>query len=179
MTDARIVFPDDFLIAIRALVNIHHSIYPRLPPQGIYFEALVEEAFRKIKKPFAVVQGTARNLPEHDLLIEENRLSLKTETGAKTHPEKICITKLCTTEKEPWTAEVLIERALAHLSRYDYILMLRAIWRPPGIHYQLLDIPLTILRKINGISLTAVGRRKGRPSLGADVLHDEEVLFHI
>ena len=39
-------------IAIRALVNVHHSIYPQIPPQGNYFEALVEEAFRWIKKPF-------------------------------------------------------------------------------------------------------------------------------
>jgi len=40
------IFQPDFLIAIRALVNVHHSIYPQLPPQGNYFEALVEEAFR-------------------------------------------------------------------------------------------------------------------------------------
>jgi hypothetical protein len=48
------IFPVDFQIALRALVNVHHSIYPRIPPQGIYFEALVQEAFTKIKKPFTV-----------------------------------------------------------------------------------------------------------------------------
>lgn len=88
------IFPDDFLIAVRALVNIHHSIYARIPPQGIYFEALVQEAFRKIKKPFTVVEGTARNVPSHDLLVENSRLSLKTETGAGTDPDLINITKL-------------------------------------------------------------------------------------
>ena len=28
------VFQPDFLIAIRALVNVHYSIYPKVPPQG-------------------------------------------------------------------------------------------------------------------------------------------------
>ena len=31
------VFSDDFLIALRTYVNVHHSIYHALPPQGIYF----------------------------------------------------------------------------------------------------------------------------------------------
>ncbi len=40
------VFPSDFIVTLRGLVGIHQSIYPLTPPQGIYFEALVEEAFR-------------------------------------------------------------------------------------------------------------------------------------
>jgi hypothetical protein len=179
MIDPRDLFTADFLIAIRALVNIHHSIYPAIPPQGIYFESLVEEAFKKIKKPFTVFEGTVRNTPAHDLLVEAARLSIKTETGANTHPDKITITKLCTSEKEPWEASVLVERALTHLAKYDHILMLRAIWRAPGIHYQLLDIPLTILRQITAIALQPVGKRKGRRSLGADIKHEGELLFHV
>jgi hypothetical protein len=137
------LFPDDFQLALRTLVNIHHSIYPRIPPQGIYFEALVEEAFTKVKKPFTPIKGTARNQPTHDLLVDRARISLKTETGAGTRADQISITKLCTTEKEPWTAETLVFRVLEHLARYDVILMLRAVWRLPLLHYQLLEIPVS------------------------------------
>jgi hypothetical protein len=80
------VFGDDFLIALRALVNVHHSIYPNVPPQGIYFEALVEESFRRIKKPFAIIEAGGRNQPRHDLLVENTKLSIKTETGLGTPP---------------------------------------------------------------------------------------------
>ena len=57
--------------------------------------------------------------------------------------------------------------------------MLRAVWQPPGIHYQVLDIPLTILNQITNAVPTDVGRRTGRKSLGADIMHEDEVLFHV
>jgi len=121
------LFPVDFQIALKGLIAVHHSIYARLPPQGIYFEALVEKAFRATKRPFTVVEGAGRNQPVHDLLVENARLSLKTETGYGTHPSQISITKLCTTEREPWAPGVLLSRVMDHLSRYDLMLMLRAV----------------------------------------------------
>jgi hypothetical protein len=178
------VFPHEFLVTMRGLVGLHHSIYRRIPPQGIYFEALVEEAFNRIKKPYTVIRPTGRNQPSHDLLVENTRISLKTETGQSTHPERITITKLCTTEREPWSASVLIGRALSHLKRYDVIFMLRAIWeiwpeKPTIIHYQALEIPVKVLRLIRTADLEAVGKRKGRQSLGADVFRGHEKAFHV
>jgi hypothetical protein len=173
------IFQADFLTALRSFIGVHHSIYLRVPPQGIYFEALVEKAFRTIKKPFTPVEATGRNQPTHDLLVEDRRISLKTETGVGTDADRISITKLCTTEREPWTPVVLIQRVLSHLERYDIILMLRAVWDQPLIHYQLLEIPVETLRLIEGADLRIVGQRKGRQSLGADVLRDGVVTFHI
>jgi hypothetical protein len=173
------VFQSDFLIAIRALVNVHHSIYPQLPPQGNYFEALVEEAFRWIKKPFTPIARTGGNLAGPDLIVEDRRVSLKTETGLGTHAELISITKLCTTERDPWEAKALIDRAMAHLTKYDMILKLRATWERPIIHYQLLEIAVDILRLMGSADLQAVGRRAGRGSLGADVNREGQRLFHV
>jgi len=172
-------FGPDFLIAIRALVNVHHSIYRQIPPQGIYFESLVEEAFRQIRKPFAVIEPTRRNQPTHDLLVEGLRISLKTETGLGTDRDHIHMTKLCTTEREPWEPKVLVARVMEHLSLYDIILTLRAIWEAPLIHYQLLEIPVATLRKIEGAQLAQVGRRKGRSSLAADVAIGNEKIFRV
>ncbi|MGH9660322.1 MAG: hypothetical protein ACRD96_17365 [Bryobacteraceae bacterium] len=172
------VFESDFLTALRVHIGTHHSIYAKVPPQGIYFEALVEEAFRTVKKPYTVIEGTSRNQPSHDLLVENKRLSLKTETGTGTHPDRITITKLCTTEREPWTADVLVQRVLEHLERYDIILMLRAIWKLPLIRYDLLEIPTATLKLIRTAAFHPVGKRAGKQSIGADVLAGEE-RFHV
>ena len=48
-----------------------------------------------------------------------------------------------------------------HLTKYDIILMLRAIWKRPLIHYQLLEIAVDILRLMGSADLQAVGRRAG------------------
>lgn len=117
MPESSGIFDEGFLIAIKTLINVHHSIYASLPPQGIYFEALVEQAFIRARKPFTVIQGSGRNMAGHDLLVENKRISLKTETGVSTHPDMISITKLCTTEREPWDASTLISRGLKHLSK--------------------------------------------------------------
>jgi len=139
----------------------------------------VENAFRRVRRPFEIVRSTGRNQPTHDLLVERHRLSLKTETGLGTDRESINITKLCTTEREPWTARVLIARVMEHLNRYDLILMLRAIWERPVLHYQLVEIPIATLRLIRRAELRSVGRRRGRHSLGADVLRKGALVFHV
>jgi hypothetical protein len=173
------IFDDGFLKSLEISVKIHHQLYPKVPPQGIYFEALVESSFKAIKKPYAMVQASSRNLPGHDLLVEDKRISLKTETGEGTRPDRISITKLCTTEKDPWDAPTLIGRVLDHLSRYELILMLRAVWDKPIIHYQVVEIPIERLRLIEAADLHVAGRRKGRQSLGAPLLSDGRLLFYV
>ncbi len=123
---------------------------------------------------------TSRNSPQADLLVGGCRLSIKSETGSGTDEELITITKLCTTEREPWEAPVLVDRVLAHLSRYDSILMLRAIWDNRFLRYQLLKIPIPLLRMIASADIRPVGRRQGRGSLGGDIVNQEgEVLFTV
>lgn len=113
-------------ISLRISVDLHHQLYPAVPPQGIYFEALVERTFREINKPMTVIKVGGTTQPRYDILFEGHRISLKTETGKGTKSGSITITKLCATEKEPWTADSLKARAVAHLGRYDTILLLRA-----------------------------------------------------
>ena len=91
----------------------------------------------------------------------------------------INITKLCTTERDPWEVETLKTRALEHLSRYDIILMLRAIWEPHTIRYQLVDIPVGLLRLLAACEPAPVGRRVTRRSLGADVVRHGQTLFRV
>ena len=108
------IFDPGFLTFLKTFVDVHHSIYPTVPPQGIYFEALVERTFRAIHKPLTVIRGGGVNQPRYDIQFEGHRISLKTETGLGTKRHSINITKLCTTEREPWEAETLKTRAVEH-----------------------------------------------------------------
>jgi len=173
------LFNPGFLLALKSFVDVHHSIYPTVPPQGIYFEALVERTFRAIHKPITVIAAGGANQPRYDIQVDGTRISLKTETGIGTKRDFINITKLCTTEREPWDAETLKGRAMVHLSRYDIILMLRAIWTEELVFYQLIDIPVALLRLLDGCKPEPVGKRAGRQSLGADVMRGGHVVFHV
>ncbi len=173
------IYSDRFFMTVQSLITQHHTIYPRIPPQGIFFEALAEWAFHLSGLPSAHIAPTARNTPGHDIVIGGERISLKTETGRGTKPERIAITKLCTTEREPWNAGVLIDRTIDHLSRYDRMLMLRTVWSENALHYQLVDVPLELLRLIRSAELSHVGRRQGRRSFGGDVSMEGEIAFHV
>ena len=173
------IFSQRFLEVLQRLVDHHHVIYPKIPPKGRYFEALVEKAFNTVRQPFTWVKPTIPNAPREDLIVGETKLSLKTEAGFGTKPNSIHISKLLTTEKYPWTAESLIARTLRHLSRYDYILMLRTVWNLPVIHYQLINIPIDLLRLIEKTKLVGVGKLSERQSLGANIYKDDIKVFRI
>jgi hypothetical protein len=68
------IFSKDLLASIKMLVYQHHTVYPQLPPQGIYFESLVERAFRITGKPFTAIEPSTPNAPAHDLMIDGHRL---------------------------------------------------------------------------------------------------------
>jgi hypothetical protein len=171
------IFDPGFLEFLKIHVDVHHSIYPTVPPQGIYFEALVERTFVAIHKPLILIKVGGTTQPRYDILFEGHRISLKTETGKGTRPNSITITKLCTTEKEPWTADSLKARALAHLGRYDTVLMLRAVWGSSLMRYQLIEIPVPLLQLLETAAPQPVGNRLGRQSLAADVHRGDEVVF--
>ncbi len=173
------LFSEAFVSSLKSLIESHHALYPNIPPQGIFFEPLVARAFRRSGWPADEVMLSQTNSPQHDLRVGSHRISLKTETGAGTHPNLISITKLCTTETGAWDSAALVAHTLEHLSRYEQVLMLRAIWGPSAFDYQLLVIPLELLKRIADVTVQPVGRRPGRQSLAADVHGPSGKLFRV
>jgi hypothetical protein len=173
------LFGETFLANVQSLVQRHHTIYPRLPPQGAFFESIVEQAFRLSGWPTIEVAPTTPNSPWHDLLIGTTRLSIKSETGKATKRTKINITKLCTTETSEWTPEALVKHAVAHIDRHDRMLMLRAIWKVNEIDYQLVEIPLDLLKRMRDAQFSGVGIRPGRRSVAGDVMLESERVFRV
>ncbi len=179
MGQGEALFDDRFCSTLKSLVELHHSIYPKIPPQGIFFESLVEQAFKKSGWPADQVVLSMANTPQHDLMIGDIKVSLKTETGIGTDRDRLNITKLCTTETGSWDSDTLIQHTLKHLSRYHHLLMLRAIWQPGTFYYQLIEIPLDLLKLIASVGVLPVGRRDGRKSMAADVYAQDEKIFRV
>ncbi len=174
------LFDDRFLAALKTLIETHHTLYPHIPPQGVFFESLVARAFRNAGWPAQQVVLSTANTPRHDLLVGDVKISLKTETGAGTAQNHISITKLCTTEAGLWDSAHLIQHTLAHLSRYEHLLMLRAIWQHKSlIHYQLIEIPLGVLRLVQNTEVQPVGKRPGRQSMAADIFDNDQRVFRV
>jgi hypothetical protein len=172
------LFNPQFLMTLKSLIDLHHSIYPH-PPQGVFFESLVAQAFKRSGWSADQVILSTTNSPQHDLLVGTAKISLKTETGAGTRANLINITKLCTTETGLWDSTYLIGHALKHVSRYDHLLMLRAIWQQGLIRYQLLEIPLDVLKLMAHITVLPVGERSGRKSMASDVFDGNEKVFRV
>ena len=170
---------DQFLAAVQSLVERHHTIYPRLPPQGLFFEALVEQSFHLAGWRDCEVIPTTPNSPQHDLSVAGVRLSIKSETGKATKIDNISITKLCTTETGTWDAKSLVAHTIAHIHRCDRMLMLRAIWKDEGFDYQLVEIPLSLLSRMNEVEFFEVGTRQGRRSLATDIMDGNRKLFRV
>ncbi|MBI4772312.1 MAG: hypothetical protein HY784_18285 [Chloroflexi bacterium] len=179
MNTSSTLFDMKFLVELRSLIALHNTLYPRTPPQGIFFESLVEQAFTRSGWPADQTVLNTANIRGHDLQVGGATVSLKTETGAGTRLHVLNITKLCTTEREPWNSATLIAHAMAHLGMYDRLLMLRAIREQRAIHYQLLEIPLDLLRLIATVTVLPVGQRAGRRSMAADVFDRGENVFRV
>jgi hypothetical protein len=173
------IFTDRFLSAVQSLIERHHTIYPRLPPQGLFLEAIVEQGFHLAGWSHCDVIPTTPNSPQHDLSVGGVRLSIKSETGKATKATKISITKLCTTETGNWDAGSLVAHAIAHINRCDRMLMLRAIWRDRAFDYQLVEIPLQLLSRMRGTEFFEVGKRHGRRSLATDIMDGGQKLFRV
>jgi hypothetical protein len=174
------LFNDRFLAALKTLIETHHTLYPHIPPQGVFFESLVARAFRNAGWPAQQVVLSTANTPKHDLLVGSARISLKTETGVGTVRNLVNITKLCTTEAGVWDSAHLIRHTVEHLSRYEHLLMLRAIWQhESSLHYQLIEIPPGILKLVEATAVLPVGKRPGRQSMAANVFDNDERIFRV
>jgi hypothetical protein len=120
------------------------------------------EPFTKDKFEYALVQvvkwrGVEASLapkgnPGHDATIGSTRVSLKTQADKSIKKEELWISKFMELGKGVWgdnpaDLETLRIAFLEHLKRYDRVFSLRAIGKAPNWHYELIEIPKTLLQR--------------------------------
>jgi hypothetical protein len=140
----------------RTRLQLHHAAN-----EEVFNKKSFEFAFKNASiaaDRTAVIETSAVN-PGHDVTVDGVRFSLKTEADKKIRPKSIKISKLM---EARWIRECVtgedfrrgVKRILEHLSHYERVLILRAFrFDPPTseVRYDLLEIPLGVLRRIESI----------------------------
>lgn len=147
--DSDVVTPcvlEDFGDALR----IHHC-FSGEPFSKDKFEYALERVLNLCGVPTRRVDS--RTNPGHDITIDGQRFSLKTQADKSLKRERIHISKFMELGKGTWTNRddeyaQLRERFFEHLSRYDRIMTLRRLAGSPSVatwEYELVEIPKALL----------------------------------
>ena len=97
-------------------------------------------------------QRAPKGNPGHDLTIRNTRVSLKTQADKGIKADAIHISKFMELGKGEWTDKVedlqgLLERFLAHMTRYERIFTLRRLRDKSDEVYELVEIPKELLER--------------------------------
>jgi len=114
----------------------------------------------------------------HDILINERRVSLKTQADKGIKPNKIWISKFMELGKGVWgdKQEDLIglrKLFLEHLNQYDRIFILRALKKSPDWQYELVEIPKMLLKRASQGTLKMMHESKQFPKPGYCYVNDQ------
>ncbi len=164
------LFDQCFATGFEGVLQIHH--------------ALSEAPFTKDKFEWGVVQVLRgcgrkasrgpRGLAGHDVEIEGERWSLKTQADKGIRMDRLHISKFMELGKGPWKNEAdlagLRDQMLAHMKGYDRILSLRHFEQPfeAGLNhfYELVEIPKSLLAEAKKGTITMNHGSKQTPKPG-------------
>jgi Type II site-specific deoxyribonuclease len=164
------LFDPCFATGFEGVLQIHH--------------ALSEAPFTKDKFEWGVVQVLLacgrksrrgpRGLAGHDVEIDGERWSLKTQADQGIRMDRLRISKFMELGKGSWKNEAdlvgLRDQMIAHMNRYDRILSLRHFEQPgkAGLHhfYELVEIPKSLLEEAKSGTITMNHDSKQRPKPG-------------
>lgn len=129
------------------LLRIHHVLSAEPFTKDKFEYALVQVLQRRGVKASLAPKGN----PGHDATIDGTRISLKTQADKNIKREEVWISKFMELGKGIWAnnpadLKPLRMAFLDHLKRYDRIFSLRAIGKAPNWHYELIEIPKSLLQ---------------------------------
>jgi hypothetical protein len=179
---------EDFAEAFAGRILIHHALTASVMKKK-RFEYALQQTARAVGHD-AVLTRSSTN-PGEDIRIDGTTFSLKTEAAQNIHPDKITISKFqearwireCHTPAE--FAEGTRQHVGRHLNQYDRILILRVFELDEDplfgkqIRYDLVEIPLALLRKVLGLPDHAFDEETRAGSSGADVRENGRRLFRL
>lgn len=150
-------------------LRIHHC-FSREPFTKDKFEYAYERVanFCGMKAALA-----SRNNPGHDLTINDQRFSLKTQADKNLKPDKVHISKFMELGKGQWSDKDddligLRDQFFKHMQSYDRILSLRSLVPKGGKkwHYELVEIPKSLLMEAKKGQLRMAHDSKQMPKPG-------------
>lgn len=143
-------------------LRIHHC-FSKEPLSKDRFEYAVERA-SNLCGVTAVL--APRGNPGHDITINNERFSLKTEAARGIKKGFVHISKFMELGRGAWDLDLLRARFLVHINAYERVVTLRCLSRnPTKWHYELVEIPKPLLLEAeNGqLQLLENSRQTPRP----------------
>lgn len=141
-----------------------------------------KEAFTKDKFEYALerianlcgnsAQLAPRGNPGHDITVDGEKISLKTQADRSIRIGKLHISKFMELGKGEWSDSVsdlvgLRQQFFEHMKSYDRIFSLRCLSRKSEKwHYELVEIPKTLLEEADSGKLSIVTTSKQNPKPG-------------
>lgn len=159
-------------------LKIHHC-FSKEPLSKDRFEYALERAAQLCGKSAMLAP---KGNPGHDITINGEKISLKTEAAAKIKTERVHISKFMELGKGAWDFTLLLERFFEHMKAYDRIFTLRCISKSPSnLHYVLVEIPKTLLEEARFGTLREDINSNQNPKPGyCDVFdHHNELKFQL
>lgn len=134
------------------LLRIHHAMSRRALSKAP-FEYAFEKALQLSNKK-ARLADSATN-PGYDMVVEGERISLKTEAAKKVSRTQVHVSKWMEMGKGDWDpATIQLARFLEHLDGYDRILSLRCLeQKETHYRYELIEIPKALMLEARGGSM--------------------------
>jgi len=156
----------------------------------LFHHCLSKEAFSKDKFEYVLerisnmcgrtAQIARRGNPGHDITIDGERLSLKTQADADIREDRIHISKFMELGQGKWgddpkDLEGLRDQFLSHLNSYDRILSLRALSKAPqDWWYELVEVPKGLLQEARTGELEMKSKSLQVPKPGYCYVRDEK-----
>lgn len=167
---------DDCLLEMLGdALRIHHCLSAE-PLSKDRFEYALERAANLCGKK---AQRAPRGNPGHDLTLNGQRFSLKTEAAKAIKTDSIHISKFMELGKGDWELNSLRDQFLKRLTTFDRVLTLRCLKRQPW-HYELVEIPKAVLEKARTGRLTMMEESEQNPKPGyCKIEEGEKTLFQL
>lgn len=170
----------DFVEALGDVLLIHHTL-----SQESFTKDKFEHAIETVLRRQGFKASLApRGNPGHDLTVESERWSLKTQADQSIKDDRLHVSKFMELGRGDWGTEAdlpgLRDRMLAHMKNYDRIFSLRCLSaarhrRDSGHHeYELVEIPKDLLERSKEFACVMQMSSRQTPKPGTCTVLDAE-----
>lgn len=170
------IIDETVLESISDLIKVHHA-FSRQALSKDRFEYALEGA---VKVSNRRAELAPRGNAGHDITIDNARFSLKTEAAAGSKEDAIHISKFMELGKGDWTLEDLRDKMLAHMGRYERILVFRYLPQKKSKdvviahRYELVEIPKELLMRAMTAQLIVCRNSTQSPKPGYGIVFSND-----
>lgn len=152
-------------------LRIHHS-FSRQALSKDRFEFALESSLKKAG--FIADLHESRTNRGHDITINGAPVSLKTEAAKNIREDQIHVSKWMELGRGEWVLDLLLQLFLEHIQNYERVLSFRRIGPGPKRYvYELVEIPMPLLREAAGARLEVCADSRQTPKPGYGYVEDE------